>query len=108
MNWKPPGVFVLWKQVQPLQRSDREGFNGVLPMQACSCAPDKVLSVQLTRPALVPRHIAQVIAFIIVQPRQVFQEAIRGRGIPEEEGQQRLSLARETIQSLAASSLGFI
>lgn len=24
MNWKPPGVFVLWKQVQPLQRSDWE------------------------------------------------------------------------------------
>lgn len=69
MNWKPPGVFVLWEQVQPLQRSDREGFNGVLPTRACSCAPDKVLSVQLTRPALVPRHIAQVIAFIIVQPR---------------------------------------
>lgn len=84
------------------------GFNGVLPTQACFCTLDKALSVCLTQPALVPLHIAQVIAFIIVQPRQGFQKAIRGRGIPEEGGRQRFSLAWETIQSLATSSLRFI
>lgn len=64
------------------------GFNGVLPTHACSSALDKELSVWLTRPELVPQHIAQVIVFIIVQLRQVFQKAIRGRGVPEEGGQQ--------------------
>lgn len=83
----------------------RRGFNGVLPTQACSCTLDEALSVRFALPVLVPRHIAQVIAFIIVQPRQVFQKWIRGRGFPEEGGQQCLSLAWETIQSLATSSL---
>lgn len=101
--------FVLWKQVQPLQRSDREWgggwFNGVLPTQACCW---EALSVRLTRPAPAPRHIAQVIALIIVQPRQLFSESDTGARRFREERREDSSItvwARETIQSLATSSL---
>lgn len=80
-------------------------FNGVLPTQACCW---EALSVWLTRPAPAPRHIAQVIALIIVQPRQLFSESDTGARRFREERREDSSItvwARETIQSLATSSL---
>lgn len=81
------------------------GFNGILPVRACSSTLDKALTVRLTWPVLALLHTAQVIAFIIVQLRQFFRKRYRSKMFQRGEDRSVLAWSRDNPKSGFYSSL---